>query len=790
MKLSFIFSISLVLFFLVEIIAFNNLSSLNPRVWSLAISLITPFVFFSGHFISEFRLHDKAIANKKLLMSILMCALSQIVCMYRYHAFVSAAITVIVWTFTDNISIIFLLAKRVYSMIRKPDAESDDDFVDLELGLRQEALHPEESEHTIYKMYIKLMKKEKIFHNPGYIKWAVTMLLNIGLTMFGQYCLAKYNVQIKSGDIKRFSLFFLLYMLTNCVTHFLSLFQNIVTKEVADEFKRKINEWINVKVNSVSSDYIDRHCTVSFHSKSQRGKNSLSWCIGDLVSIFVSGMKIVVITGSLVYLSVIPGLLMFALCVNIMKYFGAGRIVEMRKFGKKFSKEWSKTNKSGRAFVKAFSVIASSCNPDPEKGEILNDPLVKERLKEEDDLMMLDIENRKSRNQTFFGLYTMGKLAVILAVVVYCLMYPETWSDIEIIVPILVNLMELVHYSVDILNAYSRVIQITSDWTPFQEALDKFPSPEEYYEQRVPSKHINSIVFNVNITLDNNEKNNGNKSVVKCENKKEQTFMDKLGPNMRNIIHGITGPALFDEKDSGPVVVKASGLSLVKGDNVAIIGATGSGKTTLCKFIAGWLAEKLFESQMIIDGEEVIGGFRTLVKYHTHFSTQGAMTCDFTKSVHHIITFHGSKLRKEICDQLIALTIAITELDDLTQARNPDLWEKDLNNCPSGGQRTRLKLANELYKILSRYYATGYLPSIVIFDEPDAGVSEGFKGNDLDKKMNEKAAKNKVKSILSKIYNIPVFKNIMTLSIIHHYDSAKDLFNKVWIVEDGNVVQM
>ena len=113
--------------------------------------------------------------------------------------------------------------------------------------------------------------------------------------------------------------------------------------------------------------------------------------------------------------------------------------------------------------------------------------------------------------------------------------------------------------------------------------------------------------------------------------------------------------------------------------------------------------------------------------------------------------------------------VPIKELMDICQLQDLDWNDSETEkreNTLSGGQKTRLKLAYSLNKILYHFRKNNTNPMIVILDEIDSGLKKG--------KM--------IVGIQKNIMKLEEFENTAIISIVHNPDCVEKLYNKCWIV--------
>ncbi len=145
--------------------------------------------------------------------------------------------------------------------------------------------------------------------------------------------------------------------------------------------------------------------------------------------------------------------------------------------------------------------------------------------------------------------------------------------------------------------------------------------------------------------------------------------------------------------EGGLVVVHPISFVLERGSKVAIMGATGSGKSSLLKLIAGLLQPT--EGAVYFEGEKVLGPDEQLLPGHpwiAYLSQHFELRNNYR--VHELLEM-ASKIEKEESEMIFR----ICDIDHLLKRRS---------NQISGGERQRISLAAALIK----------KPRLLLLDEP------------------------------------------------------------------------
>jgi len=154
-------------------------------------------------------------------------------------------------------------------------------------------------------------------------------------------------------------------------------------------------------------------------------------------------------------------------------------------------------------------------------------------------------------------------------------------------------------------------------------------------------------------------------------------------------------------------VLKDVNLTVYKGENLGVLGKSGSGKSVLIKIIAGLL--KPDQGKVMVFGKQVdklSGKELDELRLRIGFSFQNSALYD-SMDVYHNLSFplkmNVKHLSRSQVDQAVEEALEAVGLEDKIKELPADL---------SGGQRKRLGIARTL--ILK--------PEIMLYDEPTAGL--------------------------------------------------------------------
>lgn len=176
--------------------------------------------------------------------------------------------------------------------------------------------------------------------------------------------------------------------------------------------------------------------------------------------------------------------------------------------------------------------------------------------------------------------------------------------------------------------------------------------------------------------------------------------------------------------NSDQYVVKDFSLSVKSGECIAVVGASGSGKTTIMNLIIGFL--KIQEGQLLIDGKS-INDFN-LSEYRHHISVVPQSSILFPGSIRENITYGLSGYTEEQLFEVIKMANLVDLIKELPNGIETDVGEH--GGKLSGGQRQRITIARALIrnpKILILDEATSALDNISEYHVQKA-ISSSIKG--------------------------------------------------------------
>ena len=210
----------------------------------------------------------------------------------------------------------------------------------------------------------------------------------------------------------------------------------------------------------------------------------------------------------------------------------------------------------------------------------------------------------------------------------------------------------------------------------------------------------------------------------------------------------------FDDLD----VLKGVNLTVYKGENVAILGKSGSGKSVLIKIIIGLL--KPDKGEVIVLGQEVDKLSEeelNALRLRVGFSFQSSALYD-SMNIRQNLEFPLTMNKKNLSKHDI--TNAVVEVLDAVGLENK------MNDMPadlSGGQRKRIGIARTL--ILR--------PEIMLYDEPTAGL-DPITSFEINKLINR----------------VQTQFNTSSIIITHDLTCAKETADRVAMFVEGTFTRM
>lgn len=199
-------------------------------------------------------------------------------------------------------------------------------------------------------------------------------------------------------------------------------------------------------------------------------------------------------------------------------------------------------------------------------------------------------------------------------------------------------------------------------------------------------------------------------------------------------------------------ILNGMNLKIKKGDKVAFVGSTGSGKTTIVDIITGLHIPS--GGQLMIDGHPIDDTNRDQWQNDIAYVPQEVFL--FDDSILHNLTFGLDE--EDIDMKRLEWACTVADIHDFVQESLPDRYETQIGEKGvrlSGGQRQRLGLARAIY----------HQPNLLILDEATSAVDRVTESNIIDaiKKMPD---------------------DLTVISIAHRLSTVRDA-DVIYILQDG-----
>jgi len=225
--------------------------------------------------------------------------------------------------------------------------------------------------------------------------------------------------------------------------------------------------------------------------------------------------------------------------------------------------------------------------------------------------------------------------------------------------------------------------------------------------------------------------------------------------NKEESVISITG--LYKSFDEVPVL-KGIDFNLFKGENVAVLGKSGTGKSVLIKIIVGLL--KPDRGEVIVLGkhiDQLIGKELDAMRLRIGFSFQNSALYDSMNVYQNLafpLTMNVKNLSKDEIDAAVEDVLDSVGLKNKIKQMPSDL---------SGGQRKRIGIARTL--ILK--------PEIMLYDEPTSGL-DPITSAEIIELINEVQQKYNTSSVI----------------ITHDLTCAKNTGNRIAMLNKGKFLKV
>lgn len=208
----------------------------------------------------------------------------------------------------------------------------------------------------------------------------------------------------------------------------------------------------------------------------------------------------------------------------------------------------------------------------------------------------------------------------------------------------------------------------------------------------------------------------------------------------------------FKYKNSKKDTITDFNMELEKGEILAIIGESGSGKSTMLRIIAG--LEEAYKGSMVIGDKNI---FSDKMFIEPENRGVGMVFQDYALFPHMTVKKNIQYgLKKKSKDEKEKIAMEMLQLVNLLEHKDKYPYEL------SGGQQQRVAIAR----------AIAPKPSVLLLDEPFSN---------LDANLRERI-RDEIKVILKKA-------GITSIFVTHDIEDAEVLANKIIVLKDGVIVE-
>lgn len=197
----------------------------------------------------------------------------------------------------------------------------------------------------------------------------------------------------------------------------------------------------------------------------------------------------------------------------------------------------------------------------------------------------------------------------------------------------------------------------------------------------------------------------------------------------------------------GKPIVKEVSFTLQAGQNLAIAGETGSGKSSLLKMITGHIQPDA--GQVLFKNKRVEGPLEKLLPGHPDI----AYLSQYFELRNNYTVYEELSYTNQLTDEEAATVFRICQITHLLQRRTNQL---------SGGEKQRIALARQLIK----------KPAILVLDEPFSNL--------------DPVHKNSIKNVLD---NISRQLGITTILVSHDAMDTLSWAHELLLMKDGIILQ-
>lgn len=227
--------------------------------------------------------------------------------------------------------------------------------------------------------------------------------------------------------------------------------------------------------------------------------------------------------------------------------------------------------------------------------------------------------------------------------------------------------------------------------------------------------------------------------------------------NGKLMIDKIEGEFIFENvnfkyDDGKEDVLKDFSIHVHKGENIAFVGESGGGKSTLLQLVVGFL--KPSSGSLLIDGHDI--NDINLRSYRQHIAMVPQNTVLFSGTIKDNITY-GIKVSEEKLNYIIEASCLKDVIEKLPDGLDTNVGEH--GDMLSGGQKQRISIARALVRN----------PEVIILDEATSAL------DNKSERHVQKAMRN-------------LMKDRTTFIVAHRLSTIQDA-ERIVFIEDGKIIE-